>query len=1373
MSEGSDIRHEVVREDVTSIPSLHVYLPEGLAPSDVEVMTENSSDALQVFIEHVATERVLSTIKLPGYAPHEDSLVKYSKKHRRFTMSLQIVPAAPSTAESPALSDAAAAAVGMPREPTASPGRPSIPAASHVDHSSASSGSPASAAAPSSLRPAGTCNSFGLLDKDDISDGEGEGNAGVGKKKKKKKKGKKAGASGEGQGEADTAGAPAANGNHAEGEPASRAAGGGSSGDDAESKPTAGEEGAAGAAKKKKKKRKKAAAAATAAGAEGDVVVGDAKAEVDGNEGALPNHSSPPQPQPPTLADLPSVPNSVPASGAPSAPASAPISKHASRAMFVDLVEDFGDEKLGTFELGAALHHDPLVGPAVHSGLGKVQVKGEDKWLEAPTNSWCFKGLDGACTPVSAFGIFDGHGGRMAAQHAAKQLLPLVAGFAERAVSPDAPISAEQLAAEGYLAAEESSIIAGSAEDEAALGRARVMAAQDALIARLPKALHAGFVQCDEDVISRHKTSGTTATMAVQVGWELLVANVGDSLAYLDTGSEIVVVSANHRVAESTEEQERILNAGGRIKPAKYDEDDLEGEVPASATPHEGQQLRVWPGGINMTRTIGDEAAKGLLIAEPSVRQISLPVTGARLIIASDGLWDAVNAKTIIGQLRTCTAREAASKAAVYAMRNKKHDDDVTVVVADFVPRQTDLHVPGLLKRAPGPSSAALAALAAAGMKEERAVQSWRPLESHAESWRSRHRVHRQRAAAYLHQLELAEKAEVEAKEELERQRRMAVAPAAGTAGVGTAVRSAPESATYRELVGLKVPLEALKDMNDEPAAGEIDDDGTQVDAKKKKETGFDFRKELVKAARPGEGKPARSPGGTIAGGDGGGGGRGSGEERLEASGRRGRRGRGGGADRERRPPRRERDGGSGAADTAPVQPAEGTAAQADQQHQQVDQQRQQFSRGERWERADRRERGGRNGRGGRNAGGSAVPAGADEPSNASTAATAAAAHSVPSGIVKADGYLYVPKSLLNAGAHVPPVVGAAGPGPGPATIVPTTGPEGAGDAKPRRERGVRSRNRRDSAASPSAAVVQDGTEKDQSTTEPSAASAHAAPASNTSRRNVQGRRQMEREAAAAAAAAAATAAVGGLLTSSSAAARPAAPLAPAPVGTHTPAGTSNDPVVVLESSSGHRQRRQQHLYSASQQTAYTASQATQAPQEPTAAASRRKRTAQHGPSGHAAVAGPTAGNAMRLADSHSTMVQPQAPPPPQPRATYQQQPQQAQQQQQPQRAPTAAAPPAVPTYAGPLDFGAGFGPASGMWPPSGASSQYGGGFSANGETAVPQRPPGLSGAPTQRSQSEIAAAAAAAAAAAVARKAAAARGSGGGAAGQHAHGRT
>ena len=62
------------------------------------------------------------------------------------------------------------------------------------------------------------------------------------------------------------------------------------------------------------------------------------------------------------------------------------------------------------------------------------------------------------------------------------------------------------------------------------------------LIIMLPQALHAGFVDCDAACMKRFATSGTTATMAVCVGWELLVASVGDSYAYLDTGAQIIMV---------------------------------------------------------------------------------------------------------------------------------------------------------------------------------------------------------------------------------------------------------------------------------------------------------------------------------------------------------------------------------------------------------------------------------------------------------------------------------------------------------------------------------------------------------------------------------------------------------------------------------------------------------------------------------------------------------------------------------------------------------------------------------------------------------------------------------------------------------------
>lgn len=37
--------------------------------------------------------------------------------------------------------------------------------------------------------------------------------------------------------------------------------------------------------------------------------------------------------------------------------------------------------------------------------------------------------------------------------------------------------------------------------------------------------------------------SGTTATVAAISGWEAVIANVGDSCAYMDTGVEVVLVS--------------------------------------------------------------------------------------------------------------------------------------------------------------------------------------------------------------------------------------------------------------------------------------------------------------------------------------------------------------------------------------------------------------------------------------------------------------------------------------------------------------------------------------------------------------------------------------------------------------------------------------------------------------------------------------------------------------------------------------------------------------------------------------------------------------------------------------------------------------
>ena len=49
------------------------------------------------------------------------------------------------------------------------------------------------------------------------------------------------------------------------------------------------------------------------------------------------------------------------------------------------------------------------------------------------------------------------------------------------------------------------------------------------------------------------------------------------------------------------------------------------------------------------------------MTSEPEVRQVTLPLNGARIVIASDGLWDAVNPKTAMHHIRSMPASKAAT----------------------------------------------------------------------------------------------------------------------------------------------------------------------------------------------------------------------------------------------------------------------------------------------------------------------------------------------------------------------------------------------------------------------------------------------------------------------------------------------------------------------------------------------------------------------------------------------------------------------------------------------------------------------------------------------------------------------------------------
>eukprot|EP00891_Asterochloris_glomerata_P001693 jgi/Astpho2/1693/gw1.00032.145.1_t len=198
---------------------------------------------------------------------------------------------------------------------------------------------------------------------------------------------------------------------------------------------------------------------------------------------------------------------------------------------------------------------------------------------------------------------------------------------------------------------------------------------QDQLVERLPVALKSAFVEVEAEYFrSPARGSGSTGTVAVLVGWQLLVANVGDSCAYLDTGAEVVQVSGNHRLDDSKAERKRCERGGAEVARSE-----LEGKPVGP--------LRVWPGGLAMSRTLGDyEVRLNVVLSEPEVRQVTLPFTGGRLIIASDGLWDAVHPKTAAHHVRGMPASKATSELANAALRARGLRDDITIIVVDLMP---------------------------------------------------------------------------------------------------------------------------------------------------------------------------------------------------------------------------------------------------------------------------------------------------------------------------------------------------------------------------------------------------------------------------------------------------------------------------------------------------------------------------------------------------------------------------------------------------------------------------------------------------------------------------------------------------------------
>ncbi|XP_073038662.1 probable protein phosphatase 2C 5 isoform X2 [Primulina eburnea] len=284
---------------------------------------------------------------------------------------------------------------------------------------------------------------------------------------------------------------------------------------------------------------------------------------------------------------------------------------------------------LGTL-IGRELRNEKVEKPTVKYGQSDLAKKGEDYFLIKPD---CERVPGDPSTSFSVFAIFDGHNGISAAIFTKENLL--------------------------------NNVLSAIPQE---LGR-------EEWLQTLPRALVAGFVKTDIEFQQRGETSGTTVTFVVIDDWTVTVASVGDSRCILDTqGGVVSLLTVDHRLEENVEERERVTASGGEV-----------GRLNVFGGSEVGP-LRCWPGGLCLSRSIGDTDVGEFIVPVPHVKQVKLSNAGGRLIIASDGIWDALSSDLAAQSCRGLPAELAAKLVVKEALRSRGLKDDTTCLVVDIIP---------------------------------------------------------------------------------------------------------------------------------------------------------------------------------------------------------------------------------------------------------------------------------------------------------------------------------------------------------------------------------------------------------------------------------------------------------------------------------------------------------------------------------------------------------------------------------------------------------------------------------------------------------------------------------------------------------------
>lgn len=153
------------------------------------------------------------------------------------------------------------------------------------------------------------------------------------------------------------------------------------------------------------------------------------------------------------------------------------------------------------------------------------------------------------------------------------------------------------------------------------------------------KAIEDGFQATDAEYLKIdkkfHHDDGTTATVLLVVGSMLYTAHVGDSRAVMGTMRSDGTITAtplteDHK-PQLPSERQRVESTGGTVIFAG-----------------------TWrlSGVLAISRAFGNRMLKRWVVAHPEIRQDKLSKSTACLVVASDGLWDALTDQEAVDEVR-------------------------------------------------------------------------------------------------------------------------------------------------------------------------------------------------------------------------------------------------------------------------------------------------------------------------------------------------------------------------------------------------------------------------------------------------------------------------------------------------------------------------------------------------------------------------------------------------------------------------------------------------------------------------------------------------------------------------------------------------